>query len=104
MNAFLDWSAEVYNKGWLILGDMRELGSTSVKYHNEVLDKAKSMKAFKLVTVGPEFQAVNDSPMAFLDTSEATDFLKSQIKSGDALFFKASRGIQLEKIYQKLKS
>ena len=102
-SAFLDWVKSVYKSGVLVLGDMLELGDMAKKYHQEILDKAKAMQGFDLVTVGECFKEVNQEGKAFLDSLEAGAFLKENIKVNETLFFKGSRGIQLEKIYHKLR-
>ncbi|MDD7987539.1 UDP-N-acetylmuramoyl-tripeptide--D-alanyl-D-alanine ligase [Lentisphaera marina] len=101
--AFLAWVKEVYSSGILVLGDMLELGTMAKKYHQEVLEQAKAMQGFDLLTVGECFQEVHQGEKAFLNSTEAGEYLKQSINTNETLFFKGSRGIQLEKIYHKLR-
>ncbi|WDE95675.1 UDP-N-acetylmuramoyl-tripeptide--D-alanyl-D-alanine ligase [Lentisphaera profundi] len=101
--AFLKWVKELYSSGTLVLGDMLELGDKAMSYHQAIFNQAKAMKGFDLLTVGECFSKVNSEGKAFLNSDEAGEYLKANIKADETLFFKASRGIQLEKIYHKFR-
>jgi UDP-N-acetylmuramoyl-tripeptide--D-alanyl-D-alanine ligase len=101
--AFLDWVKEVYSSGILILGDMLELGVMTKKYHQEILEEAKAIQGFSVITVGECYKEVNQGEQAFVNSLEAGEYLKANIKENETLFFKGSRGIQLEKIYHQLR-
>lgn len=83
----------------IIIGDMLELGAESPSEHQNILDFAKTCGFDNIITVGPHFQSVNKD-LAFLSTSELTDYLKTNPITQENILLKASRGIALEKILE----
>ncbi len=88
-----------------LLGDMLELGERTVALHREVGEFAANGCAEILVTVGELGREIADSARehglnsAFhLERDEAAKFLKNELKAGDTLLVKASRGMKLEEI------
>jgi len=95
------------------LGDMRELGEKSKALHAEVGKKAAESKLDILVAVGPESKALAEAAVAagmdakkvfwFGDKKEALGFLFENLRSGDFVLVKASRGTGLDVLVRGLK-
>lgn len=97
----------------LVLGDMFELGEQSESLHREVgaylniLFPAAGTRPM-LVTIGNLSAVISDEYAGekrhFTEKEEAAAWLKEQISSSScALLFKASRGMKLEDVVEKLK-
>ncbi|MGQ9818381.1 MAG: UDP-N-acetylmuramoyl-tripeptide--D-alanyl-D-alanine ligase [Candidatus Kapaibacteriales bacterium] len=89
-----------------ILGDMKELGDSSLDEHREIILKASKV-FYKLGIFGHEmkstFDALSDPPknIYYFDNKEdILSFLKHYIYPKDIVLFKASREIQLEELVQ----
>ena len=93
-----------------VLGDMLELGSYSETAHRNVGEYAAESKVDMLYTYGDESKYMADSAkksgmnnvFAFTDKTELAKSLLSEIKKGDTLLFKASRGMKLEEVFEKI--
>lgn len=92
-----------------VLGDMLELGDFSKEAHERVGEKAFDTECDLLVTFGTE--AVNTAraftekggiATAFSDKSELTNYLRDNLKEGDTVLFKGSRGMKMEEIFTSL--
>ncbi len=97
----------------VVCGDMLELGSSSLHYHEELgREMAESDFISAVISVGKESEAVSKTAQSqnknlngrhFYSNSEAFQFLKTYLKSGDAVLIKGSRGMHLEEIVKDLK-
>ena len=94
----------------VILGDMFELGSYSEENHREIgryvaqtdVDLLVFVgKAAKEMAIGAE--QVGRESLYFTEREELQDAIPSFIEKEDTVLVKASRGMQLEKIVEKLK-
>ncbi len=93
-----------------VLGDMLELGSYSETAHRNVGKYAAECEIDMLFTYGEQSKFMADSAKksgllnvySFTDKNELTNSLLSEIKTGDTLLFKASRGMKLEEIFEKI--
>ena len=93
-----------------VLGDMLELGSYSETAHRNVGEYAAGCKIDMLFTYGEQSGFMADSAKksglinvySFTDKNELTKSLLSEIKKGDTLLFKASRGMKLEEVFEKI--
>jgi len=83
-----------------VLGDMLELGEESVKYHKEIAIKARAV-ADKLFLVGSEFSAFS-ADKHFNNSKDAAEYLLKEIRSGDIILIKGSRGMKMERITEAL--
>ncbi|MGB7157655.1 MAG: UDP-N-acetylmuramoyl-tripeptide--D-alanyl-D-alanine ligase [Tepidisphaeraceae bacterium] len=91
-----------------VLGEMRELGKSSDRYHREIGEFAATCKLDMLVCVGPKgaliAEAAQKSGMsekvisAFPDAPTAAPVVCKAAKPGDLVLLKASRTIRLETI------
>ncbi len=93
-----------------VLGDMLEMGSYSETAHRTVGEYAAECSVDMLYTYGEESKYMADGAkksgldnvFAFTDKTELTNALLSEIKTGDTLLFKASRGMKLEEVFEKI--
>jgi UDP-N-acetylmuramoyl-tripeptide--D-alanyl-D-alanine ligase len=95
------------------LGDMRELGEKSEALHAEVGKRSAEARPDILVAVGPESKALSEAAVAsgldsrkvfwFADKKEALGFLIENLRTGDFVLVKASRGTGLDVLVRGLK-
>jgi UDP-N-acetylmuramoyl-tripeptide--D-alanyl-D-alanine ligase len=99
-----------------VLGDMLELGAFSERFHYEVGEEAARLGVDLLFAFGPNSAATAqgarradmDSDRIFYnpDTSDPQTTVRSlqaELKSGDTVLFKASRGTAIERVMNELK-
>lgn len=97
---------------FLVLGDMRELGSAAAVRHREAGRKAASLQPEQLIAVGElgrELMAgaldagLSPSHALHVDAPEdASDAIASRLGKGDLVLFKASRGVALERAVERV--
>ncbi len=97
---------------WLVLGDMLELGADAGRYHAEVGAAIAAGAWNGLVGVGPLARGLVDAarktgfPMADSaacpDAPAAADWLIPRLQRGDAVLLKASRGMALEQVFDRI--
>ena len=93
-----------------VLGDMLELGDYSETAHRSVGEYVAECKVDVLFAYGEQSKFMADSAkkaglesvLAFTDKAELIKSLLDEIKAGDTLLFKASRGMKLEEIIEKV--
>jgi UDP-N-acetylmuramoyl-tripeptide--D-alanyl-D-alanine ligase len=93
-----------------VLGDMRELGQSSDRYHREIGEFAATCKLDLLACVGAKAtliaEAAQDAGMDesqvshFTDAPAAAKAVPKWLRTGDLVLLKASRGIRLESVAQ----
>lgn len=94
------------NRKIAVIGDMLELGKVSAEAHYFVGKKAGEHKVDALFTYGERsLETARGAKEAgvkvvesFTDKQELAEHLKAYIKCGDAVLFKASRGMKLEDV------
>ena len=94
-----------------VLGEMLELGREAESLHRGVgkfaaeqgIDAVLGIRgAARSMVKGAMEAGLSDSAALFFDSAEeAGDFLKAYVRRGDAILFKGSRGVQVEKALQK---
>jgi len=97
-----------------VLGDMLELGAASAKAHRAVGGQVAAAGAALLCAVGPEAEALAEAAVAAglapeqvlwtTDRRAAARWLCERVGPGDAVLFKASRGVQLEEVAEALEA
>jgi UDP-N-acetylmuramoyl-tripeptide--D-alanyl-D-alanine ligase len=97
-----------------VLGEMRELGTTSPQHHREIGVLAAGSNLAWLACVGKEAKAMADGAIAagmpaakvmHFDTTEAAkEKIPQMVAAGDLILVKASRGIGLEKVAKAIES
>ena len=92
-----------------VLGDMLELGEQSDRLHRMVGSMIKPDQVDLLFCCGPESSAIAEEAARqgvpvqhFLEKEALTEQLRHTIQPGDAILFKASRGMQLESVAKAL--
>ena len=92
-----------------VLGDMLELGDFSKEAHERVGEKAFDTDCDLLVTLGAEaantaraFAEKGGRAEAFSDKAELTAYLRDNLREGDTVLFKGSRGMKMEEIFTSL--
>ncbi|MBR6045525.1 MAG: UDP-N-acetylmuramoyl-tripeptide--D-alanyl-D-alanine ligase [Ruminococcus sp.] len=92
-----------------VLADMLELGKNARTYHKQV---GEYVKADMLLCYGENSRyyiegavkkGFDESACRYFESKdELTAFLKSELKEGDAVLFKGSRGMKLEEVIEQL--
>lgn len=99
---------------WLVLGGMRELGAHAEREHAALGASAATGPWGGIVTVGPEGETIAQGCKdawgasrriwCCADNAEAADLLREHLCLGDGVLLKASRGVALENIVERLKN
>jgi UDP-N-acetylmuramoyl-tripeptide--D-alanyl-D-alanine ligase len=95
-----------------VLGEMLELGRVSAEQHRELGRYAAEQGIDLLVGVQGEARAMVDAAVSaglaqsaavfFDDASEAGEFVRRTMRPGDAVLFKGSRGVRVERALERL--
>ncbi len=96
-----------YPNGWLILGDMKELGKESDQAHLHIIRIIEELGFTHVVLVGKAFRAAIQNPKNLIPDLIISDSIE-EIKSGwdwdkckgQTLLLKASRSMMLEKLLE----
>ena len=100
MTAMLySFAKQNYENKLCILGDMLEMGETSLKEHKAIIDLAEELK-LECIFIGKEFAQVHKQ--AYTSTDEFAKVLKSNSIKNKTILLKGSRGIALEKLVDLL--
>jgi UDP-N-acetylmuramoyl-tripeptide--D-alanyl-D-alanine ligase len=95
----------------LVLGDMRELGPESPKYHRELGEWLAGLDLKAVYLAGPEMRPAADALRAAKprfpvehddDPAAFAPALRSKLSASDAVLFKASRVMKLEELAKAL--
>ncbi len=94
-----------------VLGEMRELGGFAEGEHRRVGHAAAKNNVAVLAAFGPDAAPMSETAAADgvtarheADDSEALfDWLRSQLREGDLILVKGSRGIRMERFIERLK-
>jgi len=99
-------------KKTLILGDMKELGPDSPKFHRELGEWLSTLDLASVFLVGPEMAPAVDALKASrprfpyeyapADAGPFASALKGKLSKDDAVLFKASRAMKLEELAKAL--
>lgn len=104
---------EIKNSGRKIavLGDMLELGKHTIEAHKNI-GKIASENVSILIVVGPRAQGIKEGALEagmkkenifeFLNSYEASDFMKTFVQAGDLVLVKGSQGMRMERIVETL--
>ncbi len=107
-NALVKFSSFKAKRKIAALGDMRELGSFSRKYHEDLATDLKNIDM--LITCGKDMKFLNLATKGkitkkhFSDIDSAYKFLKAEAKKGDAILIKGSHGSNMWKLVDMLKA
>lgn len=95
----------------LVLGDMKELGPDSPRFHRELGEWLATLELQAVYLAGPEMKAAADALSAAkprfpvvksLDAKSWTQDIKAKLSARDAVLFKASRAMRLEELAKAL--
>jgi len=95
----------------LVLGDMKELGPDSPKFHRELGEWLATLKLKSVYLAGPEMKPAADALAAAkpellaayaLDSKTWPSKIKNTLTAKDAVLFKASRAMRLEELAKAL--
>ncbi|GAB3098206.1 UDP-N-acetylmuramoyl-tripeptide--D-alanyl-D-alanine ligase [Lysobacter terrae] len=93
-------------EGWLVLGDMRELGADAAQMHAEMGRRAKAAGIKRLYTLGElsaeAGQAFGEGATAYTDHDTLIATLRSELRDGVRVLVKGSRGSAMDKIVKAL--
>ena len=100
--AALQVLADQNGEPWLVLGDMKELGSDSRKMHAELGDAARSLGVKRLFALGDAstatVDAFGDQAVHFNSRDGLIEALRSELKPGIACLVKGSRSMGMEHV------
>lgn len=91
-----------------VLGEMKELGEFSKKYHEQIADYIKNVDL--VLTCGNDMQFLHDrldrkiKSKYFENHQKLTEFLKAKLKKGDMALIKGSHGSNMYKVVSALNS
>jgi UDP-N-acetylmuramoyl-tripeptide--D-alanyl-D-alanine ligase len=100
MRAALDELSRAPGRRIAVLGDMLELGPDEIRFHEEIGAYARE-RADVLVTVGPLASAMGGAH-AVADAAAAARLVQGLVTEGDTVLVKASRGVGLEAVVDRL--
>lgn len=81
----------------LILGDMFELGETTLKEHKQIVDLISALNFSKVILAGEIFSQIESDFTTLADTSSLLEYLKENPVRDSYVLIKGSRGMALEK-------
>ncbi len=105
--------ADVTGRRIAVIGDMLELGEQELQFHRDAgkgipksIDVVVGVgKRSKSLLEGAREAGFSDDALHHFDTAEAAgEFLKNEIRSGDLVLIKGSRGVGLDKAVAMLES
>lgn len=106
--AAIEFLAEQNEPGWLVLGDMAELGEDASQLHAQIGKRAREVGIERLYAVGTLSRAAavafGQGGRWFESTLDLTDALVEDVHSGVNVLVKASRSMRLEKIVAALRA
>lgn len=106
--AAAEFIAAKRDEGWLVLGDMGELGSDSEKLHRQVGESARKAGVARLFATGPLMRHAVDAFGArgawFESVDALIDALRHSLTSDVSMLVKGSRATHMERVVHALKS
>ncbi len=104
--AAIETLANGVDEGWLVLGDMRELGADEAALHAEAGSRAKAAGLARLYTLGSlsahAAHMFGDGARHFQSHAELAEALHAQLHAGVTVVVKGSRGSAMDKIVTAL--
>ena len=92
---------------WAVLGDMLELGPEAPRFHREAGERAAAAGFAPVAAVGPLAGELaggaGPAGVAFPDAAAAAAWAPGELRSGDVVLVKGSRGIGLERVVEALR-
>ncbi|WP_299346417.1 UDP-N-acetylmuramoyl-tripeptide--D-alanyl-D-alanine ligase [uncultured Pseudoxanthomonas sp.] len=101
-------STQAGGEGWLVLGDMRELGDDAEALHADAGRRAKAAGLRRLYALGPlsaaAAAAFGEGAQAFQDHASLAAALRADLRTGVRCLVKGSRGSAMDRIVAALLS
>ncbi len=101
-------SAQAGGEGWLVLGDMRELGDDAEALHADAGRRAKAAGLRRLYALGPlsaaAATAFGEGARSFDNHAALADALRAELRAGVRCLVKGSRGSAMDRIVAALLS
>jgi UDP-N-acetylmuramoyl-tripeptide--D-alanyl-D-alanine ligase len=108
MLAALDLLGELGGRRIAVLGDMRELGAATEEGHRRVGERAATACDVLFVAgeygriIGESARSAGLNDVCELETKDAAETLRRELKKGDHALIKASRALELENVVKEL--
>ena len=103
MSLSIDSFLQVKKKSyWLILGDMLELGKSSLEEHQKIINRLEEKNAKNVIIVGDEFGRCKHSYKHFDTVDLASMWITTRPIINCQVLLKGSRGIKLEQLEKVL--
>jgi len=99
MSALLKTIAAMEGRKIAVLGDMLELGRSSINAHRKIINLSRQLKIDKVLTFGQLWPA---SSHPFKNKQELEKYLKNFIRPRDIILVKGSRGMKMEEVVEAL--
>ena len=107
IDSFLDINSK--GRKFLVIGDMKELGNKATSYHLELGRYINNKTIDFVFGIGKDMKhcinEINNSQIfskIFTKNKDLIKFLKLELKPDDAIYLKASRSMQFEKIIEQI--
>ncbi len=104
--AAAEFLAHQEGEGWLVLGDMRELGNEAEALHRSVGRAAKEAGVARLFAVGPlsrhTVEAFGTRASWFEDVDALAEAVTAELHAGVSVLVKGSRAMRMERVVQAL--
>lgn len=98
--------ASMGGEGWLVLGDMREIGADAEAMHAEVGRRARAAGIRRLLALGPlsakAAEAFGEGGEAFTDHATLAEAVRATLAPGVHVLVKGSRGSAMEQVVDAL--
>lgn len=105
MVAALRTLASLRGRRVAVLGDMLELGGEEASAHAGVLAEARALGIDAVWVTGPRMAAAAPADVrVFPDAEALADALGAELRPGDALLVKGSRGARMERVVERLRA
>ncbi len=105
MVAALRTVAALRGRRFAALGDMLELGEAEAEAHAAVLAEAVELGLDGVLVTGPRMTSAAVPPVvAFPDADSLAQALATQLRAGDSLLVKGSRGVRMERVVERLRA
>ncbi len=91
------------NRKIAVIGDVLELGDSSAEEHRKIGRLPQMKELDMLLTIGEfakEICYYNSNAVHFKDISKLSNYLNKNLRAGDLVLVKASRGMKLERIVE----
>lgn len=106
MRAAIDWLAAGGRRGWLVMGDMGELGADAETMHAEIGMYASECGLERLYCLGTLSAAAADAfgnARSFTDAEQLIERIAEDIEPGVTVLVKGSRSARMERITSALR-